>query len=100
MVRMRAPEMPVRRAMSAATPCDTATTAPATVADADRFDRAFARAAGAALTRRNAVRLLLDAKENFPAWLAAIRAARHFVLFESYIIADDGLSTSWTKEPY
>ena len=70
---------------------ETAATVPAAIADADRFDHAFARAAGAALTQRNAVRLLLDAKENFPAWLAAIRAARHFVLFESYIIADDGV---------
>ena len=57
--------------------------------DLDRFDRAFARAAGAVLTDRNAVRLLLDSRENFPAWLDAIRAARHYVLFESYIIADD-----------
>ncbi len=57
--------------------------------DADRFDRAFARAAGAARTEHNVVRLLLDAGENFPAWLAAIRDARRYVLFESYIIADD-----------
>jgi cardiolipin synthase len=57
--------------------------------DADRFDRAFARAAGAALTENNVVRLLLDAGENFPAWLAAIGDARRYVLFESYIIADD-----------
>ena len=58
-------------------------------ADVDRFDRAFERAAGAALTNGNSVRLLLDARENFPAWLAAIRAAQRFILFESYIIADD-----------
>ena len=58
-------------------------------ADAERFDRAFARATGAALTERNSVRLLLDARENFPAWLDAIRAAQRYVLFESYIIADD-----------
>ncbi len=47
--------------------------------DADRFDRAFSRAAGAPLTLRNSVRLLLDARENFPAWLDAIRggAALH-----------------------
>lgn len=57
--------------------------------DADLFDRAFDRAAGAPLTRRNAVRLLLDARENFPAWLASIAAAERYILFESYIIADD-----------
>ncbi|MFO1324515.1 MAG: phospholipase D-like domain-containing protein [Burkholderiales bacterium] len=59
--------------------------------DADRFDRAFARAAGAALTDDNAVRLLIDAGENFPAWLDAIAAAQRYVLFESYIIADDSV---------
>ncbi len=58
-------------------------------AEAERFDRAFARATGAALTEHNSVRLLLDARENFPAWLDAIRNAQHYVLFESYIIADD-----------
>jgi len=57
--------------------------------NADRFDRAFARAAGAALTEHNEVRLLLDAADNFPAWLAAIAGARSYVLFESYVIADD-----------
>ena len=57
----------------------------------DRFDRAFDRAAGAPLTKNNAVQLLLDARENFPAWLAAIAAAKRYVLFESYIIADDGV---------
>ena len=57
----------------------------------DRFDRAFDRAAGAPLTKNNAVHLLLDARENFPAWLAAIAAAKRYVLFESYIIADDGV---------
>jgi cardiolipin synthase len=59
--------------------------------EADRFDRAFERAAGAPLTKHNAVRLLLDARENFPAWLAAIEAAQRYVLFESYIIADDSV---------
>jgi len=59
--------------------------------DSDRFDRAFERAAGAPLTKKNSVKLLLDARENFPAWLASIAAARHYILFESYIIADDGV---------
>ena len=67
------------------------------VSDADRFDRAFERAAGAALTTRNAVRLLLDAEENFPAWLDAIRGARSYVLFESYIIADDRVGRAFME---
>jgi cardiolipin synthase A/B len=65
--------------------------------DADRFDRAFERAAGAALTTRNTVRLLLDAEENFPAWLDAIRGARSYVLFESYIIADDRVGRAFME---
>ena len=65
--------------------------------DADRFERAFERAAGAALTTRNAVRLLLDAEENFPAWLEAIRGARSYVLFESYIIAADHVGRAFME---
>lgn len=52
-------------------------------------DRAFARATGAEPIDGNATRLLLDADENYPAWLAAIRAARSSILFESYIVDDD-----------
>jgi cardiolipin synthase A/B len=65
--------------------------------DADRFERAFERAAGAALTTRNTVRLLLDAEENFPAWLEAIQGARSYVLFESYIIADDRVGRAFME---
>jgi len=49
----------------------------------------FTRAAGAPLVAGNSVRILRDARENYPAWLAAIAAARRYVLFENYIIADD-----------
>lgn len=52
-------------------------------------DRAFSRAAGAPLIGGNHVRLLKDARENYPAWLEAIHAARHHVHFESYIIHED-----------
>lgn len=56
-------------------------------------DEAFSRAAGAPLIRGNRVRLLRDAAENYPAWLDAIRSARKWIHFESYIIhADD---TGW-----
>ena len=64
---------------------------------ADRFDQAFDRAAGATLTGGNAIRLLLDARENFPAWLAAIAEARCYVFFESYIIADDGVGHAFIE---
>jgi cardiolipin synthase len=51
--------------------------------------RAFSRAAGAPLVGGNSVRLLRDARENYPAWLEAIAAAERHVHFESYIIHED-----------
>lgn len=54
-------------------------------------EQVFARAAGAPLVAGNAVRVLRDAGENYPAWLAAIAAARRSVLFENYIIANDAV---------
>ncbi len=51
--------------------------------------RAFTRAAGAPLIEGNAVSLLLDAAENYPAWLAAIHEAKGVIFFENYIIRDD-----------
>ena len=44
-------------------------------------EQALSRAAGAPLVSGNCVRLLRDADENYPAWLAAIAAARRFILF-------------------
>lgn len=52
-------------------------------------EQVFTRAAGAPLVAGNSVRILRDAAENYPAWLAAIAAAHRSVLFENYIIAND-----------
>lgn len=52
-------------------------------------NQAFSRAAGAPLIGGNSVRLLKDARENYPAWLEAIAAAKRHILFENYIIEDD-----------
>ena len=52
-------------------------------------DHAFSRTSGAPLIGGNHVRLLKDAKENYPAWLNAIRAAKNHVHFENYILYDD-----------
>ncbi len=61
-----------------------------TVKDTQAFaDRAFSRAAGAPLVGGNSVRLLKNAWENYPAWLAAIAAAKRHIHFESYIIHED-----------
>jgi cardiolipin synthase A/B len=51
--------------------------------------QALSRAAGAPLVDGNGVRLLRDAKENYPAWLEAIESAERYVHFESYIIHED-----------
>ena len=56
-------------------------------------DQAFSRAAGAPLVEGNSIRLLIDARENYPAWLDAIRDAEHHINFESYIIHED--SAGW-----
>lgn len=50
---------------------------------------ALSRTAGTPLIANNHVRLLKDARENYPAWLEAIKAAQHHVHFESYIIYED-----------
>src|SRR5690348_5648852 len=57
--------------------------------DGSFFDQAFSRAAGARRIEGNHVDLLVDAVENYPAWLEAIAVAERYVNFESYIIRDD-----------
>jgi cardiolipin synthase A/B len=52
-------------------------------------DQAFSRTAGAPLVGGNAVRLLKDGKENYPAWLDAIQNAKRWIHFETYILHDD-----------
>lgn len=52
-------------------------------------DQAFSRAAGAPLVPGNRVELLLDARENYPAWRRAIERATRTVHFEMYIFHDD-----------
>ncbi|HEU4795987.1 MAG TPA: phospholipase D-like domain-containing protein [Pyrinomonadaceae bacterium] len=59
----------------------------------DLANQAFSRSAGAPLIEGNYVRLLIDAKENYPAWLEAIKAAERYIHFESYIIHED--DTGW-----
>src|SRR3954451_24931143 len=52
-------------------------------------NQAFSRAAGAPLIEGNSVKLLKDARENYPAWLEAISAAQRHIHFESYILRED-----------
>ena len=58
-------------------------------------DQALERAAGAPLIGGNAVRVLKDAGENFPAWKDAIAKATRSILFESYIFDDDAVGRSF-----
>ena len=55
------------------------------------FDQAFSRTAGASLVHGNAVRLLRDARENYPAWTSAMEQAKETIHFECYIIHDDAV---------
>ena len=57
--------------------------------DDNRLDRAFAGSQTSELRYGNALRLLRDAGENYPAWLEAIRSAQTTIRFENFIIADD-----------
>lgn len=60
-------------------------------------DRMFSRAAGASLINGNQVRLLQDGRENYPAWLGAIRAATDHVHFENYFIQDDAVGREFSE---
>ena len=59
-------------------------------------EQAFSRAAGAPLVPGNSIRLLKDARENYPAWLDAIARATRFIHFESYIIHDDAAGAQFS----
>lgn len=54
-------------------------------------DQAFSRTAGAPLVAGNAVRVLRDARENYPAWETAIAAAEHSIHIEMYIFHNDAV---------
>jgi phosphatidylserine/phosphatidylglycerophosphate/cardiolipin synthase-like enzyme len=54
-------------------------------------NQAFSRTAGAPLVGGNAVRVLRDATENYPAWEGAIRRARRTIHIEMYIVHRDAV---------
>jgi cardiolipin synthase A/B len=60
-------------------------------------DHAFARAAGASLVPGNAVRILKDGSENYPAWLEAIASATHSIHFETYVIHGDDTGLAFAE---
>ncbi|MGH8149303.1 MAG: phospholipase D-like domain-containing protein, partial [Steroidobacteraceae bacterium] len=63
----------------------------------DFLEQAFTRAAGAPLIEGNAVRVLKDADENYPAWLTAIRSAERTVLLENYLFCEDEVGLEFQR---
>lgn len=61
------------------------------------IQQALTRASGAEPIPGNRVRLLCDARENYPAWLDAIHAARRWIHFETYIIHDDEVGLQFAE---
>ncbi len=60
-------------------------------------EQALSRTAGAPLVPGNQVHLLQDARENYPAWLAAIESAQRSILFENYIIENDATGARFVE---
>lgn len=61
-----------------------------TIAPARLFSAgAFSRMAGAPLIPGNRVRLLINAADNYPAWMDAISAAKESIHFETYALHAD-----------
>lgn len=60
-------------------------------------DRAFSRAAGASLIGGNQARLLMDAAENYPRWLEAIRSAKHHIHLEMFFIVEDEVGEQFAE---
>lgn len=52
-------------------------------------EQALSRAAGAPLIGGNSVELLIDAPDNYAAWLTAMRGSQRRILLENYIVRDD-----------
>lgn len=59
------------------------------VIDRAFVNESFERVTRAELIHGNDVQILVDATENYPAWLKAIEAATDRIYFESYIIHED-----------
>jgi len=59
--------------------------------------QALSRSSGAPFIAGNAVRILRDSTENFPAWLDAIARARRLILFENYIVGKDNIGREFVS---
>ena len=52
-------------------------------------EQGFQRIGGGRVVPGNRLRVLRDARENYPAWIAAIESARRTIHLEMYIVHDD-----------
>ncbi len=59
------------------------------VIDRNFVDESFERVTGSELIPGNDIDILVDAEQNYPAWLSAIDGAKKRIFFETYIIHDD-----------
>jgi phosphatidylserine/phosphatidylglycerophosphate/cardiolipin synthase-like enzyme len=62
-----------------------------------RADQVFRRSAGAPLVGGNHVRVLRDARENYPAWEKAIALARSTIHIDMYIIHHDAVGRRFVE---
>lgn len=61
------------------------------------IQQVLTRASGAEPIPGNRARMLCDARENYPAWLDAIKAAQRWIHFETYIIHDDEVGLQFAE---
>jgi cardiolipin synthase len=64
-------------------------------ASAAVIDTLLQRSTGGPQVPGNALAVLLNAAENYPAWLDAIRAARRTIHLEMYIVHNDGIGRTF-----
>ena len=60
-------------------------------------EQVFSRTAGAPLVTGNSLRLLKDARENYPSWIEALDSAERYIHFESYIIHEDDVGRQFAE---
>jgi cardiolipin synthase len=60
-------------------------------------EQVFSRAAGAPLAGGNSIRLLIDAEENYPAWIHCLESARRTIHFEMYIMHEDAVGLQFAE---
>ncbi|MDD5475161.1 MAG: phospholipase D-like domain-containing protein [Syntrophales bacterium] len=60
-------------------------------------EQVFSRAAGAPLKPGNRIRLLIDADENYPAWMECLESATETINFEMYFIHEDRVGLEFAE---